>query len=143
METEFTPYASLGGGLLIGLAAVMLMATLGRIFGATGILAGFIQPDSSSEFSWRAALLAGMVSGPALYLAITGNWPAIEVPVSTPMLALGGLIVGAGVTYGAGCTSGHGVCGMARLSPRSIVATLSFMAGTAATVYVIRHVIGG
>ncbi len=143
METEFTPYASLGGGLLIGLAAVMLMATLGRIFGATGILAGFIQPDSSSEFSWRAALLAGMVSGPVLYLAITGNWPAIEVPVSTPMLALGGLIVGAGVTYGAGCTSGHGVCGMARLSPRSIVATLTFMAGTAATVYIIRHVIGG
>ena len=143
METEFTPFASLGGGLLIGLAAVMLMATLGRIFGATGILAGFIQPVSSSDFSWRAALLAGMISGPVLYLAITGNWPAIAVPVSTPMLVLGGLIVGLGVTYGAGCTSGHGVCGMARLSPRSIVATLSFMVGTAATVYVIRHVIGG
>ncbi|QDC11373.1 YeeE/YedE family protein [Oceanicola sp. D3] len=143
METEFTPYASLGGGLLIGLAAVMLMATLGRIFGATGILAGFIQPSSPSEFSWRAALLAGMVSGPLLFLAITGNWPAISVPVSTPLLALGGVIVGVGVTYGAGCTSGHGVCGMARLSPRSVVATLSFMVGTAATVYVIRHVIGG
>ncbi|MCO6383803.1 YeeE/YedE family protein [Oceanicola sp. 502str15] len=142
METEFTPYLSLGGGLLIGLAAVMLMATLGRIFGATGILAGFILPQGSSEFTWRAALLAGMVSGPALYLGLTGNWPEIEVPVSTPLLALGGLIVGVGVTYGAGCTSGHGVCGMARLSPRSIVATLTFMAGTAATVFVLRHVIG-
>ena len=143
METEFTPYASLFGGVLIGLAAVALMAVLGRVFGATGVLAGLLTPDSSSDFAWRAALVAGMVSGPAVYLTATGGWPEITVPVSTPLLALGGVIVGLGVTYGAGCTSGHGVCGMARLSPRSIVATLSFMATTAVTVYVVRHVIGG
>ena len=142
METDFTPFASLGGGMLIGLAAVLLMATLGRVFGATGVLAGLLTPNSSSDFAWRAALLAGMVSGPLAFLAFTGGWPEISVPVSMPLLAIGGLIVGIGVTYGAGCTSGHGVCGMARLSPRSIVATLSFMASTAVTVYVLRHVIG-
>lgn len=142
METEFTPYASLLGGLLIGLSAVMLMALLGRVMGATGILAGFIQPVSSSDWSWRAALIAGMVTGPLALLAATGSWPEIAVPVSMPILVASGLVVGIGVTYGAGCTSGHGICGMARLSPRSIVATLCFMAGTAATVFVIRHVIG-
>lgn len=143
METMFTPWASLAGGVLIGLAAVLLMGSLGRIMGATGVLSGLIQPQSASEFSWRAALLAGMVSGPVIYWAVTGGMPAIEVPVSTPALVLGGLIVGLGVTFGSGCTSGHGVCGMARLSPRSIAATLTFMIFTGLTVYIIRHVIGG
>ncbi|MGB5560429.1 MAG: YeeE/YedE thiosulfate transporter family protein [Paracoccaceae bacterium] len=140
--TEFTPWASLIGGLLIGLASVLLMAFQGRIFGATGILAGFIAPSSSSDWAWRTALLAGMISAPALYLAFTGTWPEIVTPVSSWMLIVGGVIVGVGVSFGSGCTSGHGVCGMARLSPRSIVATLTFMATTAITVYVIRHVIG-
>ena len=142
METEFTPFASLAGGALIGAAAVALMAVVGRIMGATGILAGFVQPASSSDWTWRAAILAGMLTGPLAFFALTGGFPEISVPISTPLLALGGVIVGLGVTYGAGCTSGHGVCGMARLSPRSIVATLSFMAGTAITVYVMRHVLG-
>jgi uncharacterized membrane protein YedE/YeeE len=84
-----------------------------------------------------------MVTGPAVFWLATGAMPEVTVPVSTPMLILGGLIVGAGVTYGSGCTSGHGVCGMARLSPRSIAATLTFMASTAVTVFVVRHVIGG
>ena len=115
---------------------------LGRIFGATGIMAGLIQPSSSSDFSWRALLLLGMVSGPLAVMAVTGEMPAVDVPVSMTMLIVGGFIVGLGVTFGAGCTSGHGVCGMARLSPRSIAATITFMIFTAITVYVMRHVIG-
>lgn len=143
METAFTPYQSLGGGVLIGLAAVLLMGLMGRIMGATGLLAGVISPVSLSDWSWRAAVIAGMASGPPVIYALTGAMPEISVPISTPMLLVGGFIVGIGVTYGSGCTSGHGVCGMARLSPRSIVATITFMAATAITVYVLRHVIGG
>jgi uncharacterized membrane protein YedE/YeeE len=100
METEFTPFASLAGGILIGISAVLLMAVRGRVFGATGILAGILVPSSSSDWAWRAALLAGMVTGPLAYLAVAGEFPAIEVPISKPMMILGGLIVGLGVTYG-------------------------------------------
>jgi hypothetical protein len=84
-----------------------------------------------------------MVTGPLAYLAVAGDWPAIEVPVSTAAMILGGFLVGVGVTFGSGCTSGHGVCGMARLSPRSIAATVTFMLTTGITVYVVRHVLGG
>lgn len=143
METVFTPWASLGGGVLIGLAATLLMLAVGRIMGATGILAGIIIPNSLSDFTWRAALLAGMITGPLVVLLVTGQMPEVQVPISTTMMIVGGLIVGIGVTFGGGCTSGHGVCGMARLSPRSIVATASFMAATFVTVFVVRHVIGG
>lgn len=143
METAFTPFQSLGGGALIGLAAVLLMAILGRVMGATGILAGLLQPSGLSDWSWRAAVLVGMISGPVAVLFLTGQLPAVQVPVSMPMLAIGGFIVGIGVTFGAGCTSGHGVCGMARLSPRSIAATLTFMLTTGITVFVVRHVLGG
>ena len=142
-ETVFTPWQSLGGGVLIGLASVLLMLAAGRIMGATGILAGIFAPASGADLRWRVALLAGMVTGPAVYWLATGGMPEITVPVSMPLLLVGGFIVGVGVTYGSGCTSGHGVCGMARLSPRSIAATLTFMATTAATVFVVRHVIGG
>lgn len=142
METAFTPFQSLAGGVLIGVASVLLMALMGRIMGATGILAGLLQPANLSDWSWRAAVLAGMVSGPVVVLLITGNYPQVQVPVSNAMLIIGGLIVGVGVTFGAGCTSGHGVCGMARLSPRSIAATLTFMVTTGLTVYVVRHMIG-
>ncbi|WP_208352862.1 YeeE/YedE family protein [Pseudaestuariivita rosea] len=143
METVFTPLQSLAGGALIGAAAVLLMATLGRIMGATGIVAGLLQPANLSDWSWRAAVLAGMISGPVAIMFVTGQLPAVQVPVSTPMLLVGGFIVGLGVTFGSGCTSGHGVCGMARLSPRSIVATVTFMLTTGITVFVIRHLIGG
>ncbi|MCL4111678.1 UNVERIFIED_CONTAM: hypothetical protein GTU68_023634 [Idotea baltica] len=119
------------------------MLTMGRIMGATGILAGFIAPSNMGDWGWRATVLAGMVSAPLVYMVATGNAPEIQVPMSNIMLILGGLIVGVGVTYGAGCTSGHGVCGMARLSPRSIAATLVFMISTGITVYIVRHVIGG
>ena len=142
IETAFTPWASLGGGILIGLAAVLLMLVAGRILGATGVLTGLFMPASASDFRWRAAVLLGMVSGPLAVAAVQGAMPAVRVPVSMPMLLVGGVIVGVGVTFGSGCTSGHGVCGLARLSPRSLVATLTFMATTFVTVYVIRHVIG-
>ncbi len=140
--TEFTPFASLGGGILIGLAAVLLMATLGRVMGATGILAGFLKPSSNTEWSWRAMLLLGMISGPLVIRLFTGSFPQLQVPVSTWMMVLGGALVGVGVTYGGGCTSGHGVCGNARFSKRSMVATVTFMISTFITVFVVRHVLG-
>lgn len=142
IETAFTPFQSLGGGILIGLGAVILMATMGRVMGATGILAGILQPANLPDWSWRVAVLLGMISGPAVVLAFTGEFPAIQVPISTTMMIIGGFIVGIGVTFGAGCTSGHGVCGMARLSPRSIAATITFMITTGITVYLVRHVFG-
>lgn len=142
IETQFTPWQSLSGGMLIGLASVLLMLTLGRIMGATGILAGVLTRFPHPDTGWRLALLAGMISGPLAMLVATGRMPPVEVPVSLPMLLAGGLLVGIGVTYGSGCTSGHGVCGMARLSRRSIAATLTFMLTTGVTVYVIRHVAG-
>ncbi len=141
--TDFTPYQSLFGGGLIGLASVLLMLTLGRIFGATGIFEGFMQPNNRQDWAWRAAILAGMVTGPLVYLLFAGEMPTVEVPINTTTMIVGGFIVGMGVTWGSGCTSGHGVCGMARLSRRSIAATTTFMIATAITVYVIRHVIGG
>lgn len=143
MPTEFTPLISLSGGILIGIASVLLMATFGRIMGATGILAGFFRPASKDDWIWRAGLLAGMVSAPTLYWLVSGNGVAIDVPITTPAMIIGGVIVGMGVTYGGGCTSGHGVCGMARISPRSIVATCTFMLFAFITVYVSRHMIGG
>lgn len=143
MTTAFTPFEALLGGSLIGLSAVMLMALHGRIAGATGILAGLVPPKIAPDWSWRAAFLLGAVSGPLAFMIATGRMPSIEVPVSTAAMAISGLIVGIGVTFGSGCTSGHGVCGLARLSPRSLVATLVFMAATFATVFVVRHVLGG
>ncbi len=142
IETAFTPWASLAGGVMIGVASTLLMLLLGRDMGATGILAGLFQPADRADFAWRATLLAGMATGPLVVWLATQEFPAVEVPISTTALVLGGLIVGVGVTYGSGCTSGHGVCGMARLSPRSIVATLIFMAFTFATVFLVRHVWG-
>lgn len=142
MTTAFTPLASLGGGALIGLAAVLLMLALGRIMGATGILTGAVLPTGPGDRGWRLAVLAGMVSGPLAYRLLTGGFPTIDVPVSAPMLVLGGGLVGIGVTLAGGCTSGHGVCGLSRLSPRSFVATATFMATTFATVFVVRHLIG-
>ncbi|WP_412051014.1 YeeE/YedE family protein [Hoeflea sp. Naph1] len=138
METEFTPWLSLAGGVLIGLSATLLMAMNGRIAGMTGILTGII-PPFSTDWAWRIAFLAGAIVAPVIYL-FAGGEIAYAVPVSLPLLTLGGLIVGIGVYYGAGCTSGHGVCGIARLSPRSIAATATFMIATAVTVYVVRHI---
>ncbi|MCL4124662.1 UNVERIFIED_CONTAM: hypothetical protein GTU68_019641 [Idotea baltica] len=113
----------------------------GRIFGATGILAGAIM-ERGQEQIWRILVIIGMIIAPTIYTLFTGGLPAIDVPVSTPAIMIGGFLVGIGVTFGAGCTSGHGVCGIARFSPRSIVATFTFMITAIATVYIIRHLIG-
>ena len=142
METAFTPVAALGGGVLIGIASVMLMLGLGRIMGATGLLGGLMAPGDADGLKWRAVLLLGMVTAPVLMLVVTGKPAVVQVPVSTLSLVVGGLIVGIGARFGGGCTSGHGVCGNARLSGRSIVATITFMAATFVTVFVIRHGFG-
>ena len=114
METEFTPFASLIGGVMIGLAATLLMAVHGRIAGLTGILSGVL-PPFSKDWTWRAAFLAGAALAP--FVLVLSNYPIpFATPTSTPMLIIGGVIVGFGVKLGSGCTSGHGICGIARLS---------------------------
>lgn len=141
MMTDFTPYASLLGGVLIGLSAVILMAFNGRIAGMTAMLGGMLEPKSPDS-PWRLAFLAGAIAAP-LIATLLGAEFSFASPTTGVVLAVGGVIVGVGVTYGSGCTSGHGVCGLARLSPRSLVATLTFMATTFATVTLIRHGFGG
>ena len=143
METVFTPLTSFGGGLLIGLGAVLLMLGLGRIFGATGILSGTVFFENRAEMTWRLALVVGMVSAPLVIFAVTGEMPDLTVPVSPAMIVIGGVIVGLGASLGSGCTSGHGVCGLSRLSVRSLVAVPTFMTTAAVTVFLIRHVFGG
>ena len=141
MVTDFTPYASLFGGILIGLGAVILMAFNGRIAGMTAMLGGVLEPQNPDS-PWRIAFLAGAVAAPIIATLLGAEF-SFASPTTGALLALGGVIVGMGVTYGSGCTSGHGVCGLARLSPRSLVATLTFMATTFATVTLIRHGFGG
>lgn len=143
MPTEFTPLLSLAGGALIGLAAVALMAIHGRIAGITGILGGILPGSGESDRGWRIAFIAGMMAAPIAVMAVAGSMPQISVPVSTLALVAGGFLVGIGATFGSGCTSGHGVCGLSRLSTRSITATLTFMATGAVTVFLVRHVLGG
>jgi uncharacterized protein len=140
--TEFTPYASLFGGALIGLSAVLLMYFHGRIAGMTGILSGVI-PPIARDWQWRVAFVAGAVLAPVIYIFIFGGTVEFAIPVSTIALVIGGFLVGIGVTFGSGCPSGHGVCGISRLSTRSIVATGTFMATALVTVFILRHVIGG
>ena len=139
--TDFTPLQSLIGGALIGLSAVLLMGLHGRIAGMTGILSGVV-PPLAPDWQWRAAFLAGAIVAPLLFL-LAGGEIAFSVPVSTGALGVGGVLVGIGVHFGNGCPSGHGICGIARLSPRSHVAVPTFMATAFITVYVIRHVIAG
>lgn len=139
--TEFTPIEAIIGGGLIGVASVLLMGLHGRIAGMTGILAGLLPPFVADK-GWRAAFLAGAIAGPLALFWMTGNSVEFENPVPLLAMIFGGFIVGIGVNYGSGCTSGHGVCGMARLSRRSIVATAIFMVSTLITVYVVRHILG-
>ncbi|MGL5009879.1 MAG: YeeE/YedE family protein [Paracoccaceae bacterium] len=135
--TSFTPYASLFGGILIGLSAVILMALNGRIAGMTGIFSGLFAPLRADNH-WRVAFLAGAVAAPLIATLAGAAFP-FAAPTTGIPLVIGGLIVGIGVTFGAGCTSGHGICGLARFSPRSLVATITFMVTTFATVTLIRH----
>lgn len=138
--TEFTPWASLFGGVLIGMAAILLMMFNGRIAGMTGIVSGLI-PPFATDWSWRAAFIIGAIGAPMVFLGFGGTVP-FAVPLSNTALVIGGLIVGVGVYFGGGCTSGHGVCGMARVSTRSIAATVIFMITCFITVYITRHVLG-
>jgi uncharacterized membrane protein YedE/YeeE len=138
--TEFTPWASLFGGVLIGMAAILLMMFNGRIAGMTGFVSGLI-PPFATDWSWRAAFIIGAIGAPMVFLGFGGAVP-FAVPLSNTALVIGGLIVGVGVYFGGGCTSGHGVCGMARVSTRSIAATVIFMITCFITVYITRHVLG-
>jgi uncharacterized protein len=135
----FTPWSALAGGALIGLAAALLLWSNGRIAGISGIVAALLRP-TRGDIAWRVAFVAGLLGAPALY-ASWAAWPAPRIDAATPMLLAAGLLVGLGTRYGAGCTSGHGVCGLSRLSPRSAAATVAFMAAGFATVFVVRHLV--
>ncbi len=139
---NFTPVSALIGGGLIGLASVVLMLFIGRIAGIAGIVGGFFGAGGS-EIGWRLAFIAGLIAGPFLVPLAGGTIPDITIDAPLPMVVAAGLLVGFGTRLGNGCTSGHGVCGLARLSPRSLAATLTFMVAGAAVVFVSRHLIGG
>jgi uncharacterized membrane protein YedE/YeeE len=136
---HFTPIASTLGGMLIGLAAAVMWLANGRITGVSGILAGAL---TGPDRGWRGAFLLGLMAGPLLLVAI-GFGPQPTITAGPARLVLAGLLVGFGTRLGGGCTSGHGVCGLARLSPRSLAATATFMAVAGLTVFVTRHVMGG
>jgi uncharacterized protein len=139
VATPFTPIASLLGGALIGLSAVLLMWTAGRIAGVSGIVARLFPPYEDRQFAGRLAFVAGLVIAPILVRLVTGNLPAQTIGAATPLLIVAGLLTGFGAVWGSGCTSGHGVCGLSRLSVRSLVATITFMATGVATVFAMRH----
>lgn len=141
--TEFTPVTSFAGGVLIGLAAVLLMALHGRIAGISGIASRLLPPFDDTGFGWRAAFIAGLITAPALMMAVGLPTGAHVVSGRIPLLIAAGLLVGFGAVVGSGCTSGHGVCGLSRFSVRSLAATATFMVTGAATVFVVRHLIGG
>jgi len=137
---SFTPWSALIGGVIIGVAAAMLALLNGRVAGVSGIVGGLLRP-SFPDVTWRAAFVAGMLVAPIVY-AMAATLPAIVIESGYPVIVIAGLLVGIGTRYGAGCTSGHGVCGLSRFSLRSAVATAVFMLAGFATVYVVRHVIG-
>lgn len=138
--TAFTPLSALAGGALIGLAAGLLAAGNGRVAGISGIIGDLLRP-ATPDRGWRLAFIIGLFAAPTAWL-LFHQLPPIEIHAGLPTLIIAGLLVGLGTRYGAGCTSGHGVCGLSRLSPRSLVATLAFMASGFATVYVVRHLLG-
>ena len=137
---NFTPVSALIGGGLIGLSAATLLTVNGRLAGISGIMVGLV-PPARDDAMWRILFIAGLFGGAAAWLLVTGG-PVVAFDVSWPVIVIGGLLTGIGTRIGAGCTSGHGVCGIARLSPRSIVATATFVAVGALTVLISRHMIG-
>ena len=137
--SHFTPWASLAGGALIGLAAAMLVLFNGRVAGISGIVGGLLAPRRG-EIGWRLAFVAGLLAAPAAML-LFGRPLSPRIDAGFGLLVLAGLLVGVGTSYGSGCTSGHGVCGLSRLSPRSLVATLAFMGAGIVTVFVTRHLV--
>jgi len=139
--TYFTPLASLIGGALIGASAVLLMAAKGRIAGISGIAVRLLPPYGDDQFAGRLAFILGIVVAPLVVLLATGSAPVPSIEAGPALLAFAGLLVGFGAVWGNGCTSGHGVCGLSRLSPRSLVATLTFMATAMLTVLITRHIL--
>ena len=137
--TAFTPWTSLAGGVMIGAAAAALILFNGRIAGISGVLGGVLRPVRG-ELGWRVAFLLGLLGAPLAY-TLAAPLPALHIDAGTAALLAAGLLVGLGTRYGAGCTSGHGVCGLSRLSPRSAAATAIFMATGFATVYIFRHLL--
>ncbi|OSZ64631.1 YeeE/YedE family protein [Hydrogenophaga sp. IBVHS2] len=140
--THFTPWTSLAGGLLLGLAAALFILLNGRVLGISGILGGLLAPKRG-DAGWRLSFVLGLLAAPlvASLLAPEGFLKAPRIDAGYGLVVLAGLLVGVGTRYGSGCTSGHGVCGLSRLSPRSLVATLAFMAAGFLTVFLIRHVL--
>jgi uncharacterized membrane protein YedE/YeeE len=137
--THFTPWMSLAGGVLLGLASALFILLNGRVLGISGIVAGLLRPRPADS-AWRLAFVLGLLAAPAAY-ALVAPLPAVRIDAGWGTLVVAGLLVGLGTRYGAGCTSGHGVCGLSRLSPRSLVATLAFMGTGFATVFVARHLL--
>ena len=136
---NFTPWAALAGGMLIGLSAAVFVLFNGRIAGISGILGGLLEWPKG-DIAWRVAFLAGLIGAPLAYGAVL-TLPEVRIDADFPTLIIAGLLVGVGTRYGSGCTSGHGVCGLSRMSPRSLVATVAFMLAGFATVFVVRHLI--
>ncbi len=135
--THFTPWAALAGGVLLGLASALFVLLNGRILGISGIVGGLLRPRAG-DMGWRLAFVLGMLLAPGLYWLVVGpTQPRIDANLG--MVVIAGLLVGVGTRYGSGCTSGHGVCGLSRMSPRSLVATLAFMGAGFVTVFLIRH----
>lgn len=135
--SHFTPWTSFAGGLLIGCAAALLVLSSGRIAGVSGIAGGLLTPRRA-DIAWRIAFLLGLLLAPVAF-RLYGRLPFPRIDAGFGTLLIAGLLVGLGTSYGSGCTSGHGVCGLSRLSPRSLVATLAFMAAGMATVFLVRH----
>jgi len=140
--TSFSPVSGLIGGVLIGFAAIFLMLTIGRIAGVCGITLNAMTASDAGGKSWRLAFMLGLPVGALLVTALElKDWAGVSFPATMPTTIIAGFIVGVGSTIGSGCTSGHGICGVARFSKRSIVATVTFIATAAATVFVIRHLV--
>ena len=141
MITEFSPAAALLGGTMIGLASVLLMAVKGRIAGISGIAVRLFPPYHDGEWLGRAAFVAGLILSPLVMLFVTGRLAVVTIEATPALLVVAGLLVGFGSVWGSGCTSGHGVCGLSRLSTRSAVAVATFMTTAALTVFIVRHLL--
>ncbi len=137
---NFTPWTSLAGGLMIGIATALFLVFNGRIAGISGIVGGLLTP-ARGDIAWRLAFVGGLVLSPLVFSSIA-PLPQVHIEAGYPVLILAGLLVGIGTRYGSGCTSGHGVCGLSRRSPRSMVATAAFMFAGFVTVYIVRHLVG-
>lgn len=140
--TEFTPLSGLVGGLMIGLASALMLLGAGRIAGISGIFGGLLTPVQG-ETGWRAMFVVGMILGGVSWLVLTGEALPVDLQASWPVMLIAGFLVGFGTRLGSGCTSGHGVCGIGRLAPRSMVATAVFMGSAVITTFVVRHLVGG